>query len=218
MTIVSTDSATKGPAPLGRREQNRIEKTRRLVDAGLSVALEHGVEGATIEQITRAAGIAKGGFYRYFDDQAHLVSAILEPIVVPFRAALDRCEADLREADTIEAQVTAYQGLALALAPILFAHRDVVRLYLQESRGPARGAREPLRALANEIRERAVSLTEVARAAGRWRDVPGVVSALAVVGAVERLAWDALNGADIGDPLEVGAALVGVVLDGLRER
>jgi len=216
---VSTDSHASGDAPpLGRREKNRIEKTRRLVEAGLAVALEHGVEGATIERITREAGIAKGGFYRYFDDQAHLVATILEPLVVPFRAALDRCELELNDATTIEAQVVAYQHLALSLAPIFFEHRDVMRLYLQESRGPARGARAPLRDLADEIRERAVKLTEVARAAGRWRDVPGVVSALAVIGAVERLAWDALNGADIGDPLEVGAALVGVVLDGLRER
>jgi hypothetical protein len=100
----------------------------------------------------------------------------------------------------------------------MFEYKDVLRLYLQESRGPARGARQPLRALADEIRERAVTLTAVAQSAGRWRDVPGIVSALAVVGAIERLAWDALNGADIGDPLDVGAALVGVVLDGLRER
>jgi AcrR family transcriptional regulator len=209
---------THTDGPRGRRETNRLEKTRRLIDAGLRVALEHGVEGATIERITRSADMAKGSFYRYFDDQSDLMTAILAPIVEPFRAAIDRCEQDLRIACSVDDQVEAYQRLALSLAPAMFEYKDVLRLYLQESRGPARGARQPLRALADEIRERAVTLTAVAQSAGRWRDVPGIVSALAVVGAIERLAWDALNGADIGDPLDVGAALVGVVLDGLRER
>jgi hypothetical protein len=42
------------------------------------------------------------------------------------------------------------------------------------------------------------------------------VSALAVVGAVERLLLAVLRGEDVGNPLEIPEALTGIILDGLR--
>jgi len=61
------------PGPVGgKRDQNRRERTAGLVSAGLQQFLERGIETVTIDEITREAGVAKGSFYRYFDDKKQL--------------------------------------------------------------------------------------------------------------------------------------------------
>ena len=68
-----------GPAG-GRRDQNRKEKVRGLEEAALRLFLERGLDGVTIDDITKACGVAKGTFYRYFDDKDALVESLLAPV------------------------------------------------------------------------------------------------------------------------------------------
>jgi AcrR family transcriptional regulator len=55
-----------------RREETRL----RLIRAALSVFAEVGSEGATIDQIIAAAGVARGSFYNHFKTIAELESAV----------------------------------------------------------------------------------------------------------------------------------------------
>jgi hypothetical protein len=98
----------------------------------------------------------------------------------------------------------------------LLHHSSAVRLYLQEGRAPAVGARQPLRALSDRIAERAIVLTQVAQEVGLLAAVDPRVSALAVVGAVERLLWAVFTGEQVLDPTQVAETLIGIVLDGMR--
>lgn len=52
--------------PLGRRERKKQETRSAIKRAALKLALEHGVEYVTVEQISEAADIAPRTFFNYF--------------------------------------------------------------------------------------------------------------------------------------------------------
>ncbi|QDE71229.1 MULTISPECIES: TetR/AcrR family transcriptional regulator [Myxococcus] len=207
----------KPPArPGGRREAHRREREQALEDAALKLFLARGLDGVTIDDITQAAGVAKGTFYRYFDDKAALVDGLLEPVRRELLAGLETCGHSLAEARNVEAMFDAYRAVAAVIASALLQYPGVVRLYLQESRGPAVGARTKVAELARLVARHAVDITQKAHTSGLLRPIRPAVSGLAVVGAVERLLLAVLSEEDIGNPLELPDALTTLVLDGLR--
>lgn len=202
--------------PGGKRDRNRRARLAQLREAGLRLFLAHGVETVTIDDIAKEAGTAKGNFYRYFEDKEDLVAGIVQPAGEILGEAFDRCLAALEEARDERSLFGAYQTFALGMLPLALGHPDVVRLYLQESRAPAEGARAPIRALADDIRARAVQLTRYAVEHDLLTVRDPRVSALAVVGAVEQLAWSFLNGELDAAPDEVARTLISLVLRGIR--
>jgi AcrR family transcriptional regulator len=64
------------------RAQRRAFRTRaRLMAAALAKFAEHGVDLTTIEDITEAADLGKGTFYRYFASKEDVVLALLHETV-----------------------------------------------------------------------------------------------------------------------------------------
>lgn len=217
MPVNRTPPERPGP-PGGKRDVNRKHRTQTIARAALSLFLEQGVEPVTIDDIAREAEIAKGSFYRYFEDKTELVAAIFEPLSRQTRDALERAELALAVADDRESLVRAYHGLAQDLIPITLSNLDVTRLYLQENRAPGHGARAPIRALAQHIEARSVRLTEIAIERGLLGIPDPRVSALAVVGAIEQLTLALLAGRlDVPMPI-VASALIDLVLEGMRVR
>ena len=203
--------------PGGRRDANRRQRVADLQAAALQLFLADGVNAVSIDRIVRAAGMAKGSFHRYFDGKAALVASLMAPLTAGLWPAMDTAGRALEAlADGGELDV-AYVELGLQAGEVLLGHPHEVLLYLQENRGPAAGARVPIRALADELRRRSVELTEVAQRRGLLTDaIDPRVSGLAVVGAVERLLFEQLSGAELPPPLEVVDSLAKVVLDGMR--
>jgi AcrR family transcriptional regulator len=215
--VVSAPAERPG-APGGKRDRNRRERTAALGQTALALFLARGIEVVTIEDICRAADVAKGSFYRYFEDKEALVEALVTPVDQAVRAALDGCEARLREARDEAALHAAYQSLALALLPVALGHLDVFRLYLQQRSAPAVGARAPLAAFARTIDEGAIRLTRVAVDHGLLAVADPRISAYAVVGAIERLAHAVLDGSLDASPIDILTTLIRLVLDGIRAR
>jgi hypothetical protein len=87
--------------------------------------------------------------------------------------------------------------------------------YLQECRSPPSGARRPVRVLADEIAERGIRLSTIARDFGLLRDSDPRIGALTVIGAVERLTFGFLAGEDVGRPEAIPRTLISVILDGV---
>ena len=209
--------ARPGP-PGGKRDENRKRKTRALQDASVKLFLERGVESVTIDEIVDAARTAKGSFYRYFADKAALVAAIFEPLRERMAEAFDACAVELEQARPREELNDVYLRLAARIGASLLDSPDTVRLYLQECRGPAIGARIPIREIADRIDERAVFLTKVAHDRGLMRPFDGRISSQVVVGAAEKLALSVLTDKDVGNPLAVPEALISLILDGVRPK
>ncbi|MCP3059706.1 TetR/AcrR family transcriptional regulator [Myxococcus sp. K38C18041901] len=202
--------------PGGVRETARRERKKELEDAALKLFVERGLDAVTIDDITQAAGVAKGTFYRYFADKPALVEALLAPVRGELLSGLEACGRALEGARGVEAMFEAYRAMAAVIASALLQYPGVVRLYLQESRGPAVGARTKVAQLSREVSRHAVDITQKAHTHGLLRPIRPAVSGLAVVGAVERLLLAVLSEEDIGNPLELPDALTTLVLDGLR--
>ncbi len=205
------------PGPRGgKRDRNRRARTQALLDAALESFLAEGVENASIEAIARAAGLAKGSFYRYFSDKPELVRTLLAPVRARLDAAFAACREALAHSGDPFAVFLAYQALGQALAEVVRDAPEVARLYLQESRAPAVGARAPIAELARAIADEATELTRGAQAQGLLRAVDPQVSALTVIGAAERLLQAYLTAEWTGDGERLVRELVGIMLEGLR--
>ena len=92
----------------GKRARNRQQRTDALIEAGLQLFLERGVENVPIDDIAREAGMAKGNFYRYFDDKGALVDAILGDVAADVRTAMRKCAVSLGRAETSAEMNDAY--------------------------------------------------------------------------------------------------------------
>jgi AcrR family transcriptional regulator len=201
--------------PGGRRDTNRKERTKALVDAALSLFLTRGIEAVTIEDITQKAGVAKGSFYRYFDDKEGLVVSLFEPIADAVQTTFDASLERVRKAQNPVDVAASYEVLSEGLVRIILEQGDACLLYLQENRGPGEGARAPVRRLAHLISSKAIEHTAHVRAHGILRPFPAEISTLAVIGAAERLLYAVLSGEQVGEPLEIPGALVSLILDGI---
>ena len=199
----------------GRRDENRRQKTLALADAALGAMLERGVLAVTVDEIAAAAGVAKGSFYRYFDAKEQLVEALLRPLSDRLDALAVGADRAIGIATTEDELLAAYRTLADGLQSVLLAHPREVLLYLQESRGPAQGDRRPIGALAKRVSRMAIELTERAHEHRLLRPLDPRVSALAVVGAAERLVFEVLTFGSVTAPLEAAQALVTMVMEGL---
>src|SRR5262245_11671761 len=98
MSIPKVPAVRPGPAG-GARAANRARRVEQICAAALPLFLEQGVETVTIDQIVDAAGVAKGSFYRYFDDKRQLVETMFAPLADAIRSAFVQCDAELAELD-----------------------------------------------------------------------------------------------------------------------
>lgn len=215
VSIVAVPTERPG-APGGKRDRNRHERTLVLGQTALALFLVRGLEVVTIDEICDAASVAKGSFYRYFEDKESLVDALVVPVERAVVDAFAQCESMVREANDALSLNLAYQSLALSLFPVAMGHLDVLRLYLQERSAPSLGARVPIGRLANTVDEGAIRLTRVAVEKGLLHVEDPRISAYAVVGAIERLSSAVLQGRLDASPIEILSTLIRLVLEGVR--
>jgi AcrR family transcriptional regulator len=78
------------PAPTSRTDRRRAQTRAALIRAAREVFAEHGLDGATIQEITDAADVAKGSFYNHFESREDLQRAVAETVLEELGAALDR--------------------------------------------------------------------------------------------------------------------------------
>lgn len=58
------------------RTKPAVERRDDLLDAAEAAFLEHGINGATVDDIATRAGVAKGTFYLYFHSRADITRAV----------------------------------------------------------------------------------------------------------------------------------------------
>jgi len=212
----------------GKREQNRKKRIEVLCQAAVELFLERGVERVTIQEITEKAGVAKGSFYRYFKNKSELIEVLYAPLYGELEEAFEACEEVLKVSTQVPEMIAAYEKLGEALIGSMLMRLDRILLYLQESRGPQAptkkktsepaSTRKGIHHLTHLITEKCVSLAEAAQSHGLLRPIHPRVSALIVIGAVERLLFGFLSGEELGNPLEISQTLIELVIQGLQAK
>lgn len=110
-------------------EQRRAD----LVAASLKVFKEKGIAGATVADITQAAGVAKGTFYLYFESREHLLLALREEMVDEILHTTSQVYERLGQDDwwgLVDTMVESMIGL-------MFQRRDAIAVFMQEGLTPA---------------------------------------------------------------------------------
>jgi AcrR family transcriptional regulator len=76
----STDTRATGAreAPAHSQSDRGIETRRRILDTAASVFAEHGYRGTSLNELIKATGLAKGGFYFHFASKEALALACLQ--------------------------------------------------------------------------------------------------------------------------------------------
>lgn len=87
---------------MGKAEENKQQKRQSLMDAAFQLYTTKGIAHTSISDIVRAAGVAKGTFYLYFQDKYDLQEQlILRKAEEVFRRALE-CPASAAQRDPVE--------------------------------------------------------------------------------------------------------------------
>lgn len=73
-TSLATGAARRPPTPKGRDTRSR------LLTAATALFAEHGYAGVRITDITEAAGLSAGAFYRYFTDRREIMLVLLRQL------------------------------------------------------------------------------------------------------------------------------------------
>ncbi|MDO5611989.1 MAG: TetR family transcriptional regulator [Paracoccus sp. (in: a-proteobacteria)] len=77
-----------------RRTKDDAEQTRAaILDAAEELFCAQGIDGATLESISRAAGVTRGAFYWHFRDKTDLLQALSARSELPQRAMLQHAAA-----------------------------------------------------------------------------------------------------------------------------
>lgn len=165
-------------------QQNRRES---LLQAAIEVFSERGYQGATMEEIARRAGVAKGTPYLHFSDKADLFYAVFERWVADILKASERAFAS---ATTARERLLA---LLMSSVDYIEAHRELFPLTLEvwaASSTPALRKRfaAALKGLYADYRREAASVIRAGQAGHELRgDVDAEALAALLTGAVDGL-------------------------------
>jgi AcrR family transcriptional regulator len=114
-------------APTGRRAQAQWRR-EQLLDAALATFVDKGIDGATVKDITAAAGVTQGLLYHYFDDKDALVQTLLAE-----RGFLPELRRLLANPHDRPAEVV-LPALAAGFRRLLADHAELVALFFAAGR------------------------------------------------------------------------------------
>jgi AcrR family transcriptional regulator len=77
LTLVPDSDASSGAPDGARVDTSDTAKKRQILDGARRVFFEHGFEAASMNDITRAAGVSKGTIYAYFPSKEALFEALV---------------------------------------------------------------------------------------------------------------------------------------------
>lgn len=113
-------------APPGRGRPRDRATDLAILRAGLELFIERGVEGASMEQIAKRAGVGKPSIYRRWSNKEELIAAAIEALVVD---EVQFASAEAVEAESPAALVEAAIDSAAAAATAPQYRALVARVY-----------------------------------------------------------------------------------------
>lgn len=107
------------------KEERRSDRRASIIQAAMTVFAAHGYQGATMDEIARQAGVAKGTPYLYFTDKAGLFYAVFETWTAE---ALEASEKSMSSARNASEALTA---IAINASDFMEEHREWFPLTLE---------------------------------------------------------------------------------------
>jgi AcrR family transcriptional regulator len=130
------------------------DRRRDIMDAAVKVFSHKGIAEATIADVTRVAGVAKGTFYLYFESREQLLAALRERFM---QDMLDHAAPFMERVGTEDWWALADDVVA-SIIDFTLQHSDTISLFMQGPRTPevldilAKCERMPIEMMAEGIR------------------------------------------------------------------
>jgi AcrR family transcriptional regulator len=198
----------------GTRAGARDDNRRRLIDAAREVFATRGYHVATVSEITRKAGLAKGTFYLYFDEKKQIYFELVRTFL---QLVKDIGQSVQREVRTPQEFLRRCEQAAGELLRVFIEHHGLARLAYRES-GLDAELEHMLREFYRELAGVEAENIRLGIELGLFRQVDPLITAYAHIGMVERVALGLLAERDPPDPEHVVRELLSIAFEGLRLR
>ncbi|MCA1726762.1 MAG: TetR/AcrR family transcriptional regulator [Actinobacteria bacterium] len=200
----STEPAVKRGRGRPRSDEVREATRRRILDAALTVFSDAGYHGSSVDDVVRASGLSKGGFYFHFPSKEALFSALY-----------DECANQLyeRAATAAAGEPEVLDRLAAGVREFLRAcyERRSAKLIFAE----AAGMNPVLDRKREETMSRFAAMVqtelEEAMSTGTIPQMNARVLSRALVGAFSELGMEVMRSKDLAEVEEVADVLVDVI-------
>ena len=199
-----------------RRAAARDERRQQLLDAAQRVFSQKGYHATTVDDITRAAGVAKGTFYLYFDEKREIYYEVIRAFLQVIK---DIGRSIAREVRTPAEFLARAEQAARELVRVFAAHRELARLASRESMGLDDRLEGMLRDFYRELAEVEAENIRLGIEIGMFRPVHPLLCAYAHIGMIERVLLQMQHRENGLPPAEaVVRELLAIAYEGLRKR
>jgi AcrR family transcriptional regulator len=198
-----------------RTSSLRDERRADLVQAAREVFTKKGYHAATVDDITRAAGVAKGTFYLYFGEKREVYYELVQTF---FQLVKDIGVSVACEVNTVADFYARCERAAAELVRVLIDHHGLARLAYRESMSLDAELEAMLRAFYRDLARVEADNIRVGIALGIFRPVDPMVCAYAHIGMVERVALALVDEPSAPPPDQVVRELLLMAFEGLKKR
>jgi AcrR family transcriptional regulator len=213
----SEGTRTRAPeAAAGRRSPVlRDERRAQLVAAAREVFGERGYHAATVDDITRSAGVAKGTFYLYFQEKREIYYELVRSFLQHVK---DIGASVAHEVHTAEQFFQRCEKAAKELLRVFRDHYSLARLAYRESMSLDAELERMLREFYRDLARVEADNIRLGIELGLFRPVDPLICAYAHIGMVERVALGLLSEQKPPPPELVVRELLSIAFEGLRKR
>jgi AcrR family transcriptional regulator len=176
----------------GASGQGATERRQQLLDAARTLFAERGYHETTVDDITRAADVAKGTFYLYFSEKREIYVEVIRSFV---DLVTEQTPSPSDYFDRVR------RG-AVGLLEMLQQNRQLARLAYREALGVDEQLTALLQTFYREIADLEVKNLELAMQLGVVRKCHPLVVAYMHIGLTERVILEMLERPDDFPPIE----------------
>jgi AcrR family transcriptional regulator len=215
-TAVASRKRDAAPEKSQRRSPAlRDERRAQLVAAARDVFGGKGYHAATVDDITRAAGVAKGTFYLYFDEKREIYYELVRSFLQHVKDIGASVAAKVTTPHEFFARC---EQAAMELVRVFVEHHKLARLTYRESMSLDPELERLLRDFYRDLAHVEADNIRVGIELGLFRAVDPLICAYAHIGMVERVALALLHEPSPPEPKHVVRELLSIAFEGLKKR
>jgi AcrR family transcriptional regulator len=186
-----------------------------LLAAAKDVFAAKGYHAATVDDITRAAGVAKGTFYLYFQEKREIFYEVIQSFFVLIKD-IGRSVGEVNAGHDFLARAEQAAGRIMR---VFLENRELARLAYRDAMGLDRDLEQMVQGFYREIADVEAANIRLGIELGLLRPVDPLLVAYAHIGMVERVLLALLEDASVLPPPEqIVKQMLSVAFEGLLRR
>jgi len=166
-----------------RAEAKKRNRRQQILKAARRVFAEKGYHGAHVSDVIKAAGIARGTFYLYFESKSAIFLELVDGLLEELRASITGVDTD-DDAPPVEQQLV---GTIRKLLHLVVENRMLTTIVIREAVGVDAEVDERLKAFYAELLDYIRTALDNGKKMGFVRELDTEVAALCVLGTIKQL-------------------------------